>query len=118
MDVSIFEADVAPMQVQGPRSKDLIRDLWATRWRPPLLLLRRGRGRRDPRGREPDRLDRRGRLRALPAGQQPGDDLFERVFQAGEPYGIRVIAPSEARRIEAGIFNYGSDIASRTRPCT
>jgi aminomethyltransferase len=39
-----------------------------------------------------------------------GDDLFERVFQAGEPHGMRVIAPSEARRIEAGIFNYGSDI--------
>ena len=27
MDVSIFEADVAPMQIQGPRSKDVIRDL-------------------------------------------------------------------------------------------
>ncbi len=31
-------------------------------------------------------------------------------MQAGEPYGARVIAPSEARRIEAGIFNYGSDM--------
>ena len=27
MDVSIFEADVAPMQIQGPRSKDVMRDL-------------------------------------------------------------------------------------------
>ncbi len=45
-----------------------------------------------------------------------GDELFERVFQAGEPYGIRVIAPSEARRIEAGIFNYGSDIRVEDTP--
>jgi glycine cleavage system aminomethyltransferase T len=29
MDVSIFEADVAPMQIQGPRSKDVMRDLSA-----------------------------------------------------------------------------------------
>ena len=28
MDVSIFEADVAPMQIQGPRSKHVIRDLF------------------------------------------------------------------------------------------
>ena len=28
MDVSIFEADVAPMQIQGPRSKDVMRDLF------------------------------------------------------------------------------------------
>ena len=45
-----------------------------------------------------------------------GDELFERVFQAGEPHGIRVIAPSEARRIEAGIFNYGSDIRVEDTP--
>ena len=37
-----------------------------------------------------------------------GDDLWRRVEEAGEPFGIRAIAPSEARRIEAGIFNYGS----------
>ena len=45
-----------------------------------------------------------------------GDDLFERVLHAGEPYGARVIAPSEARRIEAGIFNYGSDMRVEDTP--
>ena len=29
-------------------------------------------------------------------------------MEAGKPHGIRPIAPCEARRIEAGIFNYGS----------
>jgi hypothetical protein len=28
------------------------------------------------------------------------------VMDAGAPHGISEIAPSEARRIEAGIFNY------------
>ena len=31
-------------------------------------------------------------------------------MKAGEEFNIRPIAPCEARRIEAGIFNYGSDI--------
>src|SRR5262249_35462005 len=39
-----------------------------------------------------------------------GDDLWRRVEEAGGPYGIPAIAPSEARRVEAGIFHYGSDV--------
>jgi aminomethyltransferase len=38
------------------------------------------------------------------------------VEKAGEPHGIRAIAPSEARRIEAGIFNYGSDMRIEDTP--
>ena len=45
-----------------------------------------------------------------------GDELFERIVRAGEPHGLRVIAPSEARRIEAGIFNYGSDMRIEDTP--
>jgi aminomethyltransferase len=39
-----------------------------------------------------------------------GDELWNAVAEAGEEFGIRPIAPCEARRIEAGIFNYGSDM--------
>jgi aminomethyltransferase len=35
---------------------------------------------------------------------------------AGEEHGIRPIAPCEPRRIEAGIFNWGSDITLRDTP--
>jgi len=117
MDVTIREADVAPMQVQGPRSKDVIgalfgdaaRDLryyWCTEAEVdgiPVVVSRTGwTGEvgyeiylRDP---------------------SRGDDLWERVRQAGQPFGIRAIAPSEARRIEAGIFNYGSDMRVKDTP--
>ena len=72
MDVTIREADVAPMQVQGPRSKDVIGALFGDAdARPPLLLVRRGRGRRHPGRRVPHRMDRRGRLRDLPARLEP-----------------------------------------------
>jgi aminomethyltransferase len=38
------------------------------------------------------------------------------LLAAGEEFSIRVIAPSQARRIEAGIFNYGSDITLADTP--
>jgi aminomethyltransferase len=38
------------------------------------------------------------------------------VATAGEEFDIRPIAPCEARRIEAGIFNYGSDITLADTP--
>ena len=37
-------------------------------------------------------------------------------MEAGRPHGIRPIAPCEARRIEAGIFNYGSDMTIADTP--
>ena len=37
-------------------------------------------------------------------------------MEAGKPHDIRPIAPCEARRIEAGIFNYGSDMTINDNP--
>jgi glycine cleavage system aminomethyltransferase T len=45
-----------------------------------------------------------------------GDALWDAIAAAGEEFGIRPIAPCEARRIEAGIFNYGSDITLADTP--
>ncbi len=45
-----------------------------------------------------------------------GDELWRLVEDAGAPFDIRAIAPSEARRIEAGIFNYGSDMRTEDTP--
>ncbi len=116
-DVHIEEADVAPMQVQGPRSKDVIRDLlgdevadlryyWCAEGEVdgiPVVVSRTG---------------WTGEVGYEIYGQDSsrGDELFEAVYAAGEPYGMRVIAPSEARRIEAGIFNYGSDMRTSDTP--
>ena len=44
-----------------------------------------------------------------------GAELWNAVHAAGEEFEIRPIAPCEARRIEAGIFNYGSDITLADR---
>ena len=45
-----------------------------------------------------------------------GDDLWDAIMGAGEEFAIRPIAPNEARRVEAGIFNYGSDMTLADTP--
>jgi len=45
-----------------------------------------------------------------------GADLWDAIMAAGAEDEIRPIAPSEARRIEAGIFNWGSDMTLRDTP--
>jgi aminomethyltransferase len=111
MDVTIREADVAPMQIQGPRSRDVVRDLLgdgaadlryyfcaeASVEGIPVVVSRTG-------------WTGEVGYELYLCDTSRGDDLFDAVMQAGEPFGARVIAPSEARRIEAGIFNYGSDM--------
>ena len=68
MDVTIREPDVRPLQVQGRKSRDVIRDLFGDGGRgAPLLPVLGGRPGRHPGRRVAHGLDRRGRLRDLPA---------------------------------------------------
>jgi glycine cleavage system aminomethyltransferase T len=45
-----------------------------------------------------------------------GDELWETIMEAGRVHDIRPIAPCEARRIEAGIFNCNSDFTLNNNP--
>jgi len=45
-----------------------------------------------------------------------GVELWDRIMEAGKKYDIRPIAPSEIRRIEGGILNYGSDMTLENNP--
>ena len=117
MDVRIREIDVAPMQIQGPKSRDLVRDLFGgqvnglsyyqffeTKLGPiPVIVTRTGWT--GELGYELYLLE-----------PQHGDALWERVMEAGKPYGIVPTGPSDIRRIEAGILNYGVDMTLDNNP--
>ncbi len=117
MDLTIRETDVAPMQVQGPRSKDVIGELFGDRIR-ELRYYRCAEAELDGIPVVVSRTGWTGEVGYEIYLRDPirGNDLFERVMEAGAPHGIRAIAPSEARRIEAGIFNYGSDMRIEDTP--
>ena len=60
---------------------------------------------------QPHRLVGRARVRGEPARRRrAAAELWDAIMAAGEEFGIRPIAPNEARRVEAGIFNWGSDM--------
>jgi glycine cleavage system aminomethyltransferase T len=111
LDVTIREADVAPMQIQGPKSRDLMRDLIG----PDVLELRYYHWMRaDVRG-IPVVVTRTGWTSEVGyeiylLDTTRGTDLWEAVMEAGRPHNVRPTGPSDIRRIEGGIFNWGADM--------
>ncbi len=115
--VEIREPDVSPLQVQGPKSKEVARALFGDRALAlryyyffetdldgiPLIVTRTGWT-----GEVGYEIYLRDGSRAL--------DLWERVMDAGRPYNIRPTGPSDIRRIEAGILNYGTDMTLENNP--
>jgi glycine cleavage system aminomethyltransferase T len=117
LDAEVSYPDVHPVQVQGPLSAKTLAKLvgpaiydikyyWCERFEIdgiPVLISRTG-------------------WTAIPGFEvnlldgTRGADLWDAIIDGGEEYGIRPIAPCEARRIEAGIFNYGSDVTLADTP--
>lgn len=117
LNAKVTLPDVHPMQVQGPLSAKTLEKLvgpaiydikyyWCENFSIegiPVVISRTG-------------------WTAIPGFEvnlldySRGDDLWNAVAGAGEEFGIKPIAPCEARRIEGGIFNYGSDITLDDTP--
>jgi glycine cleavage system aminomethyltransferase T len=117
LDVQVREIDAAPLQVQGPKSKDVIADLFG-----PDVLDQRYYwfSRREVDG-IPVILTRTGwtsevgyELYLLDPTR--GGDLWEAIMEAGRPHQIRPTGPVDIRRIEGGIFNYRADMDWTNNP--
>ncbi len=109
--MTIREADVAPLQVQGPRSKDLMVSLLG----PGILDLKYYWWTRAEIGGAPVVVTRTGWTSEVGyevylTDSSKGTDVYEAIMRAGEPFGIRPTGPSDIRRIEGGIFNWGADM--------
>jgi len=117
LDAEVTYPDVHPVQVQGPMSARTLEKLvgegiydigyyWCERFTVgdiPVVISRTGWSAVP--GFEVNLLD----------GSR-GGDLWDAIMEAGAEFGIRPIAPNEARRVEAGIFNWGSDITLNDTP--
>jgi aminomethyltransferase len=117
MNVEIREPDVSPLQVQGPKSKFLINDLFGERVARlsyyhfietdlagiPVVVTRTG---------WTGEVGYEIYLRDSSRGMA----LWEKIMEAGKPYNIAPTGPSDIRRIEAGILNYGADITLDNNP--
>jgi glycine cleavage system aminomethyltransferase T len=110
-EAEVSYPDVHPMQVQGPLSAKTLEKLVG----PSIYDLKYYWLGHFTIGDIPVVISRTG-WTAVPGFEvnlldgTRGAELWNAVHAAGEEFDIRPIAPCEARRIEAGIFNYGSDI--------
>ena len=111
MDVHIKEPDVSPLQIQGPKAKGVVQSLfgdevlrlsyyWFLETRLdgiPVIVTRTGWS------------GEVGYEVYLRDGSR-GEELWERIMEAGRPFDIRPTGPSDIRRVEAGILNWGADM--------
>ena len=117
LDVEIREPDVSPLQLQGPKSGDImaalfgesIRDLkyyWLDHFELdgiPLVISRTGWS--SELGYELYLLD----------GSQ-GGALWDKLMAVGEPMGLKPGHTSSIRRIEGGMLSYHADMDAQTNP--
>jgi glycine cleavage system aminomethyltransferase T len=117
-EVQIREPDVGPVQIQGPKSRDVMVDLFGEKvLEIPYYFLA---------SYDLDGLDvivsRTGYTAELGFeiysrnASRDADTLWDKVLQAGEPHGLRVVGPSHIRRIEGGILAWGCDMDLTTNP--
>jgi len=117
MNVQIGEPDVSPLQIQGPKSKDVVRELFGD----PVLGLRYYFFLETELDGMPVIVTRTGWTGEvgyeiyLRDGSR-GTELWERIMEAGRPHQIRPTGPSDIRRVEAGILNYGADMTLENNP--
>jgi glycine cleavage system aminomethyltransferase T len=118
MNVQIREPDVGPVQIQGPKSLDVMVDLFGE----DIMNI--------PYYYAVDRelngmhvvVSRTGYTAELGYeiylhnASRDGVRLWETVWEAGRPHGLSVIGPCHIRRIEAGILSWGCDITYDTNP--
>ncbi len=117
MDVTVREPDVSPLQIQGPKSREVVSALFG----PAVLDLKYYYFLETELDGIPVVITRTGwsgevGYEVYLRDGSKGDELWERVMEAGKPYNIAPTGPSDIRRIEAGILNYGIDITLDDNP--
>jgi len=111
-NVKVFEPDVSPLAVQGPKADDLMADLLGESVRDikffrfieteiagtPVVLARSG-------------WSGQGGYEIYLQNSADGLALWDTVWQAGERHNVKVGAPNLIERLETGLKSYGSDMS-------
>ena len=116
-DVNIFEPDASPLQLQGPKSRDIMVQLFGEsildlkyywhreyKWKGMSLIVSRT-GWSSELGYEIFLTD-----------QTKGNELWDHIMSIGEPMGLKPGHTSSIRRIEGGMLSYHADADITTNP--
>lgn len=117
-DVTIEEIDVAPVQVQGPKSVSVMVDLFGE----DILTIPYYYLRDYTIGGIDVVVSRTGYTSEIgyevyvKNATKNAPAVWNMILEAGEPHGLKVIGPCHIRRIEGGFLAHGSDITFDTNP--
>ncbi|WP_166269205.1 glycine cleavage T C-terminal barrel domain-containing protein [Marinobacter caseinilyticus] len=117
-DVTIAEIDVAPLQIQGPKSEALMTDLFGDCVKDlPFYGLMEGEVAGHPVVvSQTGFTGEKGYEIYLRDATEHAEDLWYTVLNVGANHNLRVIAPAHHRRIAAGILSWGQDLDQETLP--
>lgn len=117
LDVEVFEPDVSPLAIQGPKAEDVVAALYGD-W---IREIRYFEVREANIGDIPTMVARSGWSKQggfelyLTEGSK-GGALWDAVKEAGAPFGIGPGNPNPAERIESGLLSWGTDTDAETNP--
>jgi glycine cleavage system aminomethyltransferase T len=117
-DVEIAEIDVAPVQIQGPRSVDLMVDLVGAELvdLPPYGLMEATVAGLPVVISQTGFTGEKGYEIYLRDATLHAEEMWNAVLDAGRPHNLKVIAPAHHRRVAAGILSWGQDMDAETLP--
>jgi aminomethyltransferase len=117
-NVIIDEIDVCPLQIQGPLSEDLMAKLAGEELReiPYYGLMETKIGGADVVISQTGFTGEKGYEIYVRDAHENAEIIWNAVLEAGEEFGLMVIAPAHHRRIQAGILSWGQDLDHETSP--
>lgn len=117
-DVAIDEIDVCPVQIQGPRSEELMVDLFGTAISevPSYGLYEGELAGHSVVVSQTGFTGEKGYEIYLRDATLYAEDMWNAILEAGKAHNLKVIAPAHHRRIAAGILSWGQDMDAETLP--
>jgi aminomethyltransferase len=117
-DVDITELDVAPLQIQGPLSEDLMVDLVGDSLRelPYYGMMNASIGGARVVISQTGFSGEKGYEVYVRDVSKNAEAVWYTIRGKGARYGLQVIAPAHHRRIAAGILSWGQDMDNETSP--
>ena len=117
LDVQVYEPDVSPLAIQGPKAVDVVSDLFGDHIRDikyfgfidtelngiPIVLCRSG-------------WSKQGGFELFLRDGSRGNALWDIVAEAGAPYGIGPGAPNYIERVESGLVSVNADTDDHSNP--
>ncbi|MEO0676735.1 MAG: dimethylsulfoniopropionate demethylase [Pseudomonadota bacterium] len=117
LDVVVWEPDVSPLAVQGPKAEELVarvfgdaaRDIRFFRYSTfdfegtEMVVARSG-------------YSKQGGFEIYVDGSENGMPLWDALMKAGEDLNVRAGCPNSIERIEGGLLSYGNDMTADNTP--